>query len=71
MNHGFEERLNRILPRLTSSELLGNKGLGNEIGFYIFDYPPERELEMRSFLRDVIEPRIDKHQPSIRLSSIK
>jgi hypothetical protein len=40
MNPSFEERLNRILPRLTSNELLNNKGLGNEIGFYIFDYPP-------------------------------
>jgi hypothetical protein len=36
----FQERLNRIIPRLTSDELLSNSGLGNEIGFYIFDYPP-------------------------------
>ncbi|MBP1152765.1 DUF1788 domain-containing protein [Methylocaldum sp. RMAD-M] len=66
----FEERLNRILPRLTSTELLNNKGLGNEIGFYIFDYPPEREMEMRAFLRDVIEPRLAKHQPPIRAVTI-
>jgi len=29
----FEERLNQILPRLTSKELLNNEGLSNEIGF--------------------------------------
>jgi len=36
----FEERLNQILPRLTSKELLNNEGLSNEIGFWVFDYPP-------------------------------
>ena len=24
-----------------------NKGLGNEVGYYIFDYPPEEELYVR------------------------
>jgi hypothetical protein len=46
----FQERLNRIIPRLTSDELLSNSGLGNEIGFYIFDYPPEKELEVRDHI---------------------
>jgi hypothetical protein len=70
MSKTFEERLNQILPRLTSTELLNNKGLGNEIGFYIFDYPPEREMEMRTFLRDVITPRLAKHQPPIHTVTI-
>jgi hypothetical protein len=46
----FDERLNQILPRVTSRDFLDSKGLGNEIGFWIFDYPPDRELDMRSFL---------------------
>ena len=46
----FEERLNQILPKISSDEFLNSKGLGNEIGFWIFDYPPEREMEMRDFL---------------------
>jgi len=70
MSQAFEERLNQILPRLTSPELLRNEGLGNEIGFWIFDYPPERELEMRSFLREVIEPSLARHHPPIRSVSI-
>ncbi len=37
MSQVFEERLNQILPRLMSPELLRNEGLGNEIGFWIFD----------------------------------
>lgn len=60
MSDNFEERLNRILPKLTSPDLLRNQGLGNEIGFWIFDYEPERELEVRSFLSGVIEPRLQK-----------
>ena len=50
----LQDRLNKIIPRLTSDELLNNQGLGNEIGFYIFDYPPENELEVRDYLQDEI-----------------
>ncbi|OGS98637.1 MAG: cytoplasmic protein [Gallionellales bacterium RIFCSPLOWO2_02_FULL_59_110] len=66
----FEERLNQILPRLTSKELLNNHGLGNEIGFWVFDYPPESELEMRAFLKEVIEPALAKHHPPIRFATV-
>lgn len=70
MSQTFEERLNQILPRLTSPELLSNQGLGNEIGFWIFDYPPEREMEMQSFLHEVILPALAKHQPPIRANAL-
>ncbi len=70
MSDDFHERLNRILPRLMSEELLTNKGLGNEIGYWIFDYPVERELEMRSFLDDVILPALRKRQPPLRFAVV-
>lgn len=66
----FEERLNQILPRLTSKELLSNEGLSNEIGFWVFDFPPESELEMRAFLNEVIEPALAKHHPPIRFATV-
>ena len=50
----FKNRLDRIIDRLISEELLNNTGLGNEIGFYIFDYPPEYELDMRDHIRFII-----------------
>lgn len=65
MTTSFEDRLNRILPRITSDEFLQSKGLGNEIGFWIFDYPPERELDMRAFLTEVIRPALARHSPAI------
>lgn len=66
MNGNFEERLNGILPKLTSDDFLRNQGLGNEIGFWIFDYPPEQEMAMRAFLHEVVVPALDKHHPPIR-----
>lgn len=70
MSHDLNERLNQILPRLTSSDLLTNQGLGNEIGFWIFDYPPEDELVVRGFLQDVVLPALSKQQPPIRVAAV-
>jgi len=70
MNLSFEERLNQILPRLTSRDFLDSKGLGNEIGFWIFDYPPERELDMRNFLCGTVLPALKKHVPVLLAESI-
>ncbi|OQY59119.1 MAG: cytoplasmic protein [Desulfobacteraceae bacterium 4572_88] len=65
----FVNRLNKILDRLTSDEFLSNKGLGNEIGFHIFDYPPEFELEMRDHIR-LIQTQLPKKRPDIRFQHI-
>jgi hypothetical protein len=66
----FEERLNQILPKISSDEFLNSKGLGNEIGFWIFDYPPEREIEMRDFLTRTVLSSLNKSQPPIRAGAI-
>jgi hypothetical protein len=70
MSQDLNERLNQILAKLTSKDLLTNQGLGNEIGFWIFDYPPEDEMTVRGFLQDVILPALDKHQPPLKVASI-
>lgn len=66
----LEERLNQIIPRITSRDFLDSKGLGNEIGFWIFDYPPERELDVRDFLNNTILPALPKLAPSIRAQTV-
>lgn len=66
----FDERLNQILPRVTSRDFLDSKGLGNEIGFWIFDYPPDRELDMRGFLYGTVLPAIAKQVPTLRAETI-
>lgn len=66
----LEERLNKIISRITSRDFLDSKGLGNEIGFWIFDYPPERELDVRDFLNNTILPSLPKLAPSIRAQTV-
>lgn len=66
MTQTFEERLNQILPRITSEDFLQNRGLGNEIGFWIFEYPPEQEMAVRIFLSEVVEPALRRRQPPLR-----
>lgn len=51
------ERLDKILPKIQDKRFRENKGLGNEIGYYIFDYNPADELVVRNhikFLKDKI-----------------
>ncbi|AYM87026.1 DUF1788 domain-containing protein [Pseudoalteromonas agarivorans] len=55
----LHERLDEIQPRIESEDFLKNQGLGNEIGFYVFDYPPESELTVREHLEYMTE-RLDK-----------
>lgn len=45
------ERLDEILPIITDKRFRENKGLGNEIGYYIFDYNPEDEIIVREHIR--------------------
>ena len=70
MSTTFEERLNQALPRLASPDVLDNNGAGGEIGFWIFDYPPEREMEMRSWLSEVIEPGLRKQKPDLKFVTV-
>lgn len=65
----LDERLNEILPALTSDRFRTNKGLGNEVPFYAFDYPPEEELRVREHTTFVVE-QLCKTKPVIRVAHI-
>jgi hypothetical protein len=69
MNTSFNNRLNKILPIITSSEFLSHKGLGNEIPFHVFDYPPEEELIMREHVVFLIN-YLKKNCPHIKFLHI-
>jgi hypothetical protein len=70
MTLSLDERLNQILPRITSRDFLESKGLGNEIGFWIFDYPPEREMEVRDFMASTVLPSLAKQATPIRAAAV-
>ena len=69
MSDPLNERLNKILPRIISDAFLSGGGLGNEIAFYIFDYPPEDELRVRDYLRTLLE-HIPKQKHDLRVKHI-
>ena len=69
MTDSLTQRLNEILPKVTSSEFLSGKGLGNEIAFYIFDYPPKEELRIREHIRFLMS-HIPKNRPGLRVKHI-
>jgi len=59
-NKELRSRLDQIMPKIESPDFLKNQGLGNEIGFYVFDYPAESELEVRehlTFMTDKMKKR--------------
>ncbi len=66
MSDRLTDRLNEILPKITSADFLSGRGLGNEIAFYIFDYPPEEELRIRDHIRFLLE-HIPKQKPDLRV----
>ena len=66
----FEDRLNEILPKITAEGFLSNKGLGNEIPFYVFDYPPDAEMKMREHIT-FMEERLRKQYAHIRFKHVK
>lgn len=43
----LEEKLDKAEAMIKKPSFRKNKGLGNEVGYYIFDYPPEQELLVR------------------------
>ena len=53
-------RLDQILPKIESEDFLKNQGLGNEIGFYVFDYQPKAELEVREHIDFMAEKLIKR-----------
>lgn len=46
----FEHRLELLEEKIRSGDFLKGRGLGNEVPFWIFDYPAEKELMMRDFI---------------------
>ncbi|MFP4088527.1 MAG: DUF1788 domain-containing protein, partial [Desulfobacteraceae bacterium] len=69
MSDSLTQRLNEILPKITSTDFLSGKGLGNEIAFYIFDYPPEEEIRIREHIQFLIT-HLPKTRPGLRFTHI-
>jgi hypothetical protein len=69
MKSDFNQRLDKILDRITSDDFLHGKGLGNEMPFSAFDYPPDRELGVRGHIAFLLA-QIPKRRPELRLKHV-
>ena len=61
----FQNKLDAIWNRISSREFLENKGVANEVRYYVFDYEARDEQIMRQKIRDLIarnNPEIDGFQ---------
>ena len=57
-----QTRLDRIRQRITSQEFLQGRGLGNDVPFYAYDYPPAAEQQVSdhiSWLLDDLAGKTD------------
>jgi len=50
MNEQLQQRLNKIPDIVLSDDFLKKKGLGGDLCFWIFDYAPENELQVREYI---------------------
>ena len=46
----LQRRLDLVMERMEDPRFQKNMGLGNEIGFWIFDYPAQHELVVRDHI---------------------
>jgi hypothetical protein len=62
----LEGRLNELEEKIKQPNFRKNKGLGNEVGYYVFDYPAEQELVVRERVR-YLESKYEKNIHDFKL----
>lgn len=63
----LEYRLSQLEERIGNDRFLKNNGSGNEIGFWIFDYPAQQELQVREYLT-FLHKRLEKTYQFVQLN---
>ena len=61
-----EQRLDMVEEIIKKPSFRQNKGLGNEVGYYIFDYPAEKELLIRERV-DYIKKKYENSPDGFRV----
>ena len=62
----LDEKLSLIEKVISDEDFRKNKGLSNEVGYYIFDYEAEEELKVRDYIENLRKTNI-KNQPGYEL----
>lgn len=70
MQPDFQIRLNQVINKLTSPDFLSSNGLGNDIGFWIFDYPIEQDDLVMEYLNDTVIASLQSPPHQLRVVHI-
>lgn len=62
-------RLNQVAEKITRPDFLAGQGLGNELGFWIFDYAPEHELQVRAYL-NFLPSLMARQHPDLKMAQV-
>ncbi|MGP5307395.1 DUF1788 domain-containing protein [Vreelandella alkaliphila] len=62
-------RLNQVAEKITRPDFLAGQGLGNELGFWVFDYAPEHELQVRAYL-NFLPSLMARQHPDIKMAQV-
>src|SRR5699024_3277635 len=65
----IHQRLSEIKEKITEESFRENKGLGNEIGFHIFDYEPEYEMLVRDYIYN-LKRQIEREYEEVKIREI-
>ena len=49
----IKNELDKITERIADANFLANKGLANEVGVHVFNYPPQDELAVRNYIERI------------------
>lgn len=69
MDQRLHERLNQIPDKILSPEFLSGKTLGGDLSFWIFDYEPEYELDVREYV-EFLENMLAKKHSHLKVVNI-
>lgn len=62
----IDDKLNKIESVITEKSFKENKGLGNEVGYYVFDYNPKYELLVRNHI-EYLKRKINSSNKGIKI----
>lgn len=60
-------RFDTLLEKMNDKDFQQNKGLGNEVGYYVFDYSEKYELEVRNWIANIAK----KNNPKLTNYNLK
>ena len=69
MIKSLADRLNEMPKRLLADDVRHGRGLGNELGFFIFDYDPSNEIDVRRQVPSIVN-RVSELDPEVKIASI-